>query len=68
MVAILHTMIWFMLLLAVGLGGLTFLAALGQAKSAPQEAALGAVFSTCFIGAYVFVRCIEKSLTAFFRR
>jgi hypothetical protein len=40
--------------------GFVFLTALKQAESAIQEAALGAVFSTGFIGLYIVVRCVEK--------
>jgi len=55
---------WGCLLLAVGCGGLLFCSSLGKATSAPQEAALGAVFSTVFIGLYIFVRCVEKVLAS----
>ena len=56
------------------LGGLTLLwtaafwQALGSATSAPQEAAVGAVFSTMFIAGYVLARCAEKTVRALARR
>jgi hypothetical protein len=55
---------WLLLFAAVGVGGLLFISALGSAKNGVQEAALGAVFSTAFIGLYVLARCVEKVLAA----
>lgn len=51
---------WGVLLCYTVGSGLVFLTALKQAESAIQEAALGAVFSTGFIGLYVVARCVEK--------
>jgi hypothetical protein len=51
---------WGLLLVAILGGGLVFMASLGNANGAPQETALGAVFSTAFIGLYILVRCVEK--------
>jgi len=51
---------WACLFLAVACGGLLFCGSLSKAQSAPQEAALGAVFSTVFIGLYIIIRCVEK--------
>lgn len=45
-----------------------FWQALGSATSAPQEAAVGAVFSTMFIAGYVLARCAEKTVRALARR
>ena len=56
-----------LLMAAVGGGGLLFLEAIASAKSAPQEAAAGAVYSTIFIGLYILARCVEK-LTAALER
>ncbi len=53
---------WAALFLAVGCGGLLFCAALGKAQSAPQEAALGAVFATVFVALYVLTRCVDQVL------
>ncbi len=51
---------WLLLLPAVVVCGVLFVAALKDANGAPQEAAIGAVFSTILIGLYVAVRCVEK--------
>ena len=64
MLAVVSLVAWGLLLLAVGGGGLLFLATLSKANGAPQEAAAGAIFSTAFIGLYVIVRCIEKLAAA----
>jgi DNA-directed RNA polymerase subunit RPC12/RpoP len=55
---------WGLLLIVILVGGLLFVTSLGKADTAIQEAALGAVFSTVFIGLYIAVRCIEKILIA----
>lgn len=41
-------------------GGLIFASGLFEANGAPQEAAVGAICATIFIGAYVFARIVEK--------
>ena len=58
---------WAGLLAATALGGLLFVVAVAASKSAPQEAAAGAIFSTFFIGTYVFVRCVEKLIAGYER-
>jgi hypothetical protein len=63
-VGLVGLVVWCVLFCAIALGGLAFVAALGEARSAPQEAAAGAVFSTGFIGLYVLARCVEKGLAA----
>ena len=62
--AIIGIVVWGLLMLAVGGGGLLFLATLGKANGAPQEAAAGAIFSTIFIALYVVARCVEKVIAA----
>jgi hypothetical protein len=50
------------LVLGIGItiGVILFMSALSNAKGAPQEAALGAVFSALFIAGYIIARSIEK--------
>lgn len=54
---------WVALFLAVGCGGLLYCAALGRRDNTViMEAALGATFSTIFIGLYILTRCIDQLL------
>ena len=59
---------WGILLLAVTGGGLLFFLSISKAQGAVQEASLGAMFSTVFIGLYVAVRCVEKIISGLERR
>jgi predicted Zn finger-like uncharacterized protein len=61
---IINLAVWGLLLVAVGFVGLAFLGSLSNANGAPQEAAIGAVCSTFFIGLYIAARCIEKLAAA----
>ena len=58
---------WGVLLMVTALGGVTFVLMIMGSKSAPQEAAVGAMFSTAFIGSYVGMRCIEKMIAGYER-
>lgn len=60
--SILGIVAWGLLLVVILGGGLLFMVSLGKANNAPQEAAIGAVFSTAFIGLYILARCVEKIL------
>jgi hypothetical protein len=51
---------WLICLGVLVIGGLLFCLALADANGAPQQEAAGAVFATCFIGAYVLARIVEK--------
>jgi len=51
---------WVLLFVIITAGGLLFVMSLAKATSAAQEAANGVVFSTIFIGLYIFTRCVEK--------
>jgi hypothetical protein len=51
---------WLICLGVLVIGGLLFCLALADANGAPQQMAAGAVFATCFIGAYVLARIVEK--------
>jgi DNA-directed RNA polymerase subunit RPC12/RpoP len=62
--AIVGLVVWGLVTFAMCSGSLVFLGAMREAKSAPQEAAIGAVFSTIFIALYVLARCIEKIIDA----
>ena len=55
---------WGLLLLTVTGGGCLFVLLTGKADNAIQQASIGAIFSTVFIGLYVGARCIEKIVTA----
>jgi hypothetical protein len=58
--AIVALAVWGLLALAICGGSVVFVATLGSANGAPQEAAAGAIFSTIFIALYVLARCVEK--------
>ena len=54
--------IWTLLALGIILGSLMLMAGLADAKSAIQEAAMGAVFAAFFVAGYILARCVEKIL------
>jgi hypothetical protein len=56
----LSSITWLLLLSATVIGLAVFTLAISNAKSAPQEASIGAIFSTGFLGCYIAARCVEK--------
>ena len=57
--------VWGLLFLGVGGGALVFIGSVRAAQNYVHEAALGAMFSTIFIGAYIATRCLEKIANTF---
>ena len=53
-------LVWMLLAVAVGAGSLLLVAALANATSAIQEAAIGAIFAAFFLAGYILARCVEK--------
>lgn len=51
---------WGLLLLVTVGAAVLFFMSLGRANGAPQEAALGAIFSTILIAAYLTARCVDR--------
>lgn len=64
MLLIIRMVAWAGLFLSISLGGLLFCGAIRESKSAPQEAAVGAIFATVFIGLYILTRCVDQFLEA----
>ena len=59
---------WILCFGVLAVGGVYFVIGVAGANGAPQEAAVGALVSTVFIGAYVFARLIEKICNLIARR